>query len=359
MAHNQPIPLERLEDHSTSSLAIGVDVGATKIASALVAADGRVLAQCQQPTAAQNGPAPVLDRIANQIEDLVSAASSSHERSIPAPHLLGVGIGTPGQVNPQTGVVRNAVNLGWERVELVAEIRRRMSSDLPVWLQKDANASALGEYYFGAARNYQDFVYLGIGSGLGAGVLSGGRLVTGSNWNAAELGHLSLDPQGLPCNCGLRGCAETVISGPGLLAVVQRRLSLADQETNLVSGNIDPHNVVAAARAGDELALASLAEVGSYLGRIMAACTAVLNPALFVLGGGLGLAAYEWLAPAALEELKRRVLATSYQSVRIAPSKLESSAVGAAGLVWYYKERGMSFESKGGDAEDHSIQSSL
>jgi|GEM_PF-224592 len=352
MANCKPTPLSLLEDRSTS-LAIGVDVGATKIASALVAADGRVLAQRQEPTDAQEGASRVLDRIASQIEALICAASSPRGQSQPTTDLLGAGIGTPGQVNPQSGVVRNAVNLGWERVDLVAEIRKRMSSALPVWIQKDANASALGEYYFGAARNCDDFVYLGIGSGLGAGVLSGGRLVTGSNWNAAELGHLSLDPHGLLCNCGARGCAETVISGPGLLAVVQRRLLDGECATGLTAEDVDPHQVVAAAHAGDALALASLAELGRSLGRIMAACTAVLNPALFVLGGGLGLAAYEWLAPAALEELQRRVLVTSYRSVRIAASKLKSSAVGAAGLVWYYKERGMLLKSKGGDAGHH------
>jgi glucokinase len=349
MANTQPSPLDRAENRSFS-LAIGVDVGATKIASALVARDGRLLTQRQEPTAAQNGTAAVLDRIAAQIEILVSAASSRQDQSQPAAGLLGIGIGTPGQVNPKSGVVRNAVNLGWEEVNLVAEIRRRIGSDLPVWIQKDANASALGEYFFGAARDCEDFVYLGIGSGLGAGVLSGGRLVTGSNWNAAELGHLSLDPEGLPCNCGLRGCAETVVSGPGLVSVVRRRMQQNNLKTELTPENLSPQRILVAAQAADELALAALSEVGGYLGRVMAACTALLNPALFVLGGGLGLAAYDWLSPPALEELQRRVLESSYRSVRVVPSSLKSSAVGAAGLVWYYKVRQASFQSIGGDA---------
>lgn len=333
MTENDPV------ENRSLTLAIGVDVGATKIASALVAGNGRVLAHSQLPTAVQDGTSAVLDRIAAQIMTMVAAVPSRQDRSQPDAGLLGIGIGVPGQVNPKSGVVRNAVNLAWEEVDLVAEIRRRMGSNLPVWIQKDANASAIGEYFFGAARNIEDFVYLGIGSGLGAGVLSAGRLVTGSNWNAAELGHLSLDPQGLSCNCGLRGCAETVISGPGLVSVVRRRMQQNDLETELTPENISPQQILTAAQASDKLALTALLEVGGYLGSVMAACTALLNPALFVLGGGLGLAAYDWLVPPALQELQRRVLESSYRSVRVVPSSLKSSAVGAAGLVWYYADR--------------------
>lgn len=192
------------------SLAIGVDVGATKIAAALVTSGGQVLQARQVRTVPDRGRQAVLDSIAALVEALRAQA--------PAPP-LGAGIGTPGRVDAEAGIVHNAVNLGWDEVHLVAEIRARLAVALPVWVQKDANASALGEYYFGAAAGCQDFVYLSVGSGLGGGVLTGGKLVTGANWNAAELGHLSLDPNGQLCACGGRGCAETVISGPGLLAL--------------------------------------------------------------------------------------------------------------------------------------------
>ena len=308
--------------------AIGVDVGATKIAAALVSAAGRVHHSRQVPTAPERGPSSVLDSITTLVEALRAQAPA-------AP--LGVGIGTPGRVDAAAGIVYNAVNLGWDEVHLAAEIRARLPVDLPIWLQKDANAAALGEYYFGAAKDCHDFVYVSIGSGLGAGVLAGGTLITGANWNAAELGHVTLDPGGLACACGRRGCAETVVSGPGLLALAQRYLAEARHPTRLPApAALTNEAILAAARAGDVLALAALAEVGRHLGLVMAACVAVLDPARIVIGGGLGLAAFDFLAPPARAALERLTLAAGAHQLAIVPSRLPSSAVGAASLVWYF-----------------------
>ena len=322
---------------SKDTLAIGIDLGATKIAAALVRPDGTVLASSQVPTDAADGPAAVLDRIAALAGSLLGAA--------PAP-VLGLGVGTPGQVCPQEGTVRNAVNLGWTEVHLVDELHARLSPDLLVSIGKDANASALGEYYYGAARSCRDFVYLGIGSGLGGGVMAAGSLVQGAEQNAAELGHLVLDPQGRQCSCGLYGCAETFVSGPGLVRLAEDYLKSGAFATSLSTRRkLSATAILAAAKKGDELALAALGEVGRNLGCIMAACTAVLNPAVFVIGGGLGIAAFDWLHPAARHELERRTLPVSHQKLRITPSCLSSPAVGAACLVWYEQKL-----ERGGDA---------
>ena len=165
--------------------------------------------------------------------------------------MAGVGIGSPGKVDSNRGVVYNAVNLGWDEVELVRrdhEPHRRLQS-LPVWIQKDANLSALGEYYFGACQGLQDFVYLGIGSGLGAGIISSGQLITGSDWYAADVGHLSIDPEGPLCVCGGRGCAEIVASGPGLVRVTQQMLSKFPARSKLSDqAELTPADVLAAAQ---------------------------------------------------------------------------------------------------------------
>ncbi|HEY9527832.1 MAG TPA: ROK family protein, partial [Anaerolineales bacterium] len=150
--------------------AIGIDLGATKIASVLLSHSGEVLKSSQISTRAEEGPLAVLDRVAEQILDLAQQSPGT---------VAGVGIGSPGKVDSNRGVVYNAVNLGWTEVDLTEEITSRIHQSLPVWVQKDANLSALGEYYFGACRDVQDFVYLGLGSGLGAGIVSGGRLLTG------------------------------------------------------------------------------------------------------------------------------------------------------------------------------------
>jgi glucokinase len=311
----------------SGGLAIGVDLGATKIATALVTAGGQVLANNQAPTDPSRGPRAILEDIAGQVNDLLHLAPGMID---------GVGIGSPGQVNSRLGVVRNAVNLGWDEIHLAEEILARLEQDLPVTIQKDANLSALGEYYFGASRECQDFVYLGIGSGLGGGILSGGRLITGADWNAAELGHLSLDPQGMPCRCGLRGCAETIVSGPGLVNLTRIYLKEGRMLSTLEAGtDLTTTRILRAARGGDELAKAALEQVGRWLGIVMASCVAVLNPRRFVIGGGLGLAAFEELAPSARFEISRRTLLARARSPELVPSQVESSAVGAACLVWY------------------------
>ena len=307
--------------------AIGIDLGATKIASVLLSHSGEVLKSSQISTRAEEGPLAVLDRVAEQILDLAQQSPGT---------VAGVGIGSPGKVDSNRGVVYNAVNLGWTEVDLTEEITSRIHQSLPVWVQKDANLSALGEYYFGACRDVQDFVYLGLGSGLGAGIISGGRLITGGDWYAADVGHLSMDPEGPRCVCGGRGCAEMAASGPGLVRVTKRLLANAGPDGALAHRtDLTPADVLSAAREGETLALQALAEVGRVLGFIMSACTAILNPSRYVVGGGLGLAGYDFIIPAAFEELRRRTIPDHRQLLDIVPSRVESPAIGAACLVWY------------------------
>jgi len=313
---------------SQDQFAIGIDIGATKIASVLIAEAGEVLASSQVLTHAEEGMQAVFDKVAGQIQDLI--------RQSPGP-LAGAGIGSPGKVDSEHGKVYNAINLGWAEVNLVEEIQSRIEQeDLPVWIQKDANLSALGEVYFGAGQGLQDFIYLGIGSGLGAGIVSSGHLIVGGDWYAADVGHLSIDPNGPLCVCGSRGCAETIASGPGLVRVTLQKLATFPGRSLLTNRfDLTPAEVLAAAQEGDALALQSLAEVGRVLGWIMSSCTAILNPSRYVIGGGLGLAGFDFIMPAAREELMRRTIPESRSLLDIVPSQVESPAIGAACLVWY------------------------
>ena len=316
---------------SQKQFAIGIDIGGTKIASALLSEMGEVMQSSQMPTLIEEGTEAVLDKIAHQILDLARLSPGN---------LAGVGIGSPGKVDSDHGVVYNAVNLGWEEVHLTEEIASRVKRSLPIWVQKDANLSALGEQYFGAGQGLRDFVYLGIGSGLGAGLISDSRLITGSNWYAADVGHLSVNPDGPLCVCGGRGCAETVASGPGLVRVTQQMLVNSPTNTLLSNGvELTPTDILAAARQNDGLALKALAEVGRVVGIIMSACTVILNPSRIVVGGGLGLAGYDFIIPAARQELMRRTIPESRALLEILPSQVESPAIGAASLVWYMRSK--------------------
>jgi glucokinase len=322
--------------------AIGVDLGATKIAAALVGSQGEILAERRAATLPQEGPKAVAGRIAALCRQLLAPETAPQGLS-----LAGIGIGMPGLVDAAAGVVRNAVNLGWDEAPLAQLVHDALAADLgfspvQVRLDNDTNVQALGEYIFGAAQDCDPFVYIGIGSGLGSGVFVNGGLLSGANHTAAELGHLVVDPAGRRCGCGLHGCVETVVSGPGLVATTQAWLARGDgPATQLLPEGLTAETVVAAAQGGDPLALAACGEAARWLGVALAAAVIVLNPARLVIGGGLGLAAYDLLVPGALAELKVRALAQSHDQLQVARAQVGSSAVGAAALIWHRQKTGV------------------
>lgn len=318
------------------TLAIGIDLGATKVAGALVNDHGEALAEtrAQTQTAAgvKAGVAPVVARIAEVVAQLLAQAPQISDEPV-----AGVGIGTPGLVDGAAGIVRNAVNLGWTEVALAAEVTQAIATQigrtLPVWVENDANSQAVGEYIFGAGRGLDTFALVAIGTGLGGAILANGQLIAGATYTAAELGHLSLDPDGgRPCACGLRGCVETVVSGPGLVKTMQERIARDGQNT--LTGDFHAEEVVAAARQGDAVASAAITHTAQWLGMALATYVALLNPAAIIIGGGLGLSAFDLLVPTARAELARRALPQSHERLQIVPAQVVSSAVGAAALVW-------------------------
>jgi len=307
------------------TLAIGVDFGATKIATALVSSRGEVLDSRTIPTNKEEGVESVVERMAEEIK---AAARLAEE------DLLGVGIGVPGLAKPEEGILIYSANLAWNFIALTDEIQSRLEIELPISIQTDANACILGEYFFGAARECRDVLFTSIGSGLGGAVICNGQLVTGANNAAGFLGLYSLDPDGRDDPSGLRGNTETVISGRGLVALASDLLAKKYSTRLRDTDELSPEEIVDAAKKGDELAIAAFARMGRYLGEVWTPAIAVLNPAKIVLAGGIGLAAFDLLVPSAKKEMKARLSPVSYGDLQIVPSRLESSAVGAACLVF-------------------------
>jgi glucokinase len=293
-------------------ISIGIDIGGTKIALALVDDQGKTLAEHRLTTPAN--PDQVLDKIAEGIQTLRTDADA----------VAGVGIGCPGHVDPHSGIVRHAVNLGWTEVYLRDEIARRVN--LPVWIEKDTNAATLGELYFGAARGYQDVVYVAVGTGLGGGAVVRGQLVSGANAFAMEIGHLVLTPGGRACRCGLHGCAEMYASGVGLLAGA-REAGFPD--------NVSTADILQAAHQNDPRAQALLSDAAQALAMVFACCASLFNPALIVVGGGLGLATTDTILPQATQTLQTLILPPAYEAMQVVSSQVVHSAVGAAALVWH------------------------
>ena len=317
------------------NLAIGIDLGATKVAGALVNEQGEALAEARTLTEAKAGVPTVVAHISEIVAQLLARTPASAT-------VTGIGIGTPGLVDGATGVVRDAVNLGWREVALAQDvstgIKAHSGRDLPVWVENDANSQAVGEFVFGAGRGLADFALLAVGTGLGGAIIANRQLVAGATFTASEIGHISLDPDGgRLCACGLRGCVETVASGPGLVKNAQELLARGG--TSTLGTDFHAEDVVAAARSGDALAAAALAQSAQWLGVAMAMYVTLLNPAAIVIGGGLGLSAFDLLIPLAHAEMARRAIPPSLAHLQIVPAQVMSSAVGAAALVWQDRSR--------------------
>ena len=273
------------------SLAIGVDLGGTKIAAGVVDETGVIIAEERRPTPPESSEAVVA-----AMADAIAALRADHDVSA-------IGVGAPGFVNAQRDVLLFTPNLPMADVALASQLRA--ITGLPVVVENDANAAAWAEFRFGGGAGVQDMVLLTIGTGLGGGVVSGGQLLRGSFGVAAEVGHLEMVHGGHRCGCGLDGCWEQYASGSALVRVARRLArKRRDEATRLLAlgdgtpEGVNGKHITEAAQAGDPVALAAFEEVGIMLGRGMAMLAAVLDPAMFVIGGGVSDAGELLVAPA-------------------------------------------------------------
>jgi glucokinase len=261
----------------------GVDLGGTNFTAALAGADGRILAEEKQPTLAHEGPDGVLRRIADTIQRLADGLGRKP---------TAIGIGIPGLVDREKGVTRFLPNLPtqWRDVPVSDRLGRRFGC--PVRLLNDARAATLGESRFGHGRRARTMILFTLGTGVGGGVVIDGTLRLGPLGAAGEIGHICVEPGGLRCGCGARGCLETIASGPALTAEGVR-VALAGNAPKLHKlcggniGKISPQLLGKAARAGDLGARAVLDRAGDLLGMAASAVVLALHPELIVLGGGV------------------------------------------------------------------------
>ncbi|HZE21527.1 MAG TPA: ROK family protein [Desulfobaccales bacterium] len=315
--------------------AIGVDLGGTKGKAAVVDASGKIHQELQHPTDVQGGP----DRI---IADLVEMVQQLQRQGPPSP-AAGLGVGVAGQINADTGVVRFSPNLNWHEVPF--RDRLQAALDMPVVVTNDVRAATWGEWLHGAGQGIDDLICLFIGTGVGGGVVSGGRLLTGCTNTAGELGHMTIDLNGPICTCGNRGCLEALAGGWGIAR--RARMAIDDAPAAgvllfkaaglhepVASEDITARMVADAARAGDPLALLLVDEAARAL--IAGAVTLVnaFNPCRLILGGGVikGL-------PALIERIdkgiRRYALNTASEGLQVLPGQLKNDAgvVGAAALA--------------------------
>ena len=262
-----------------SSYVFGVDIGGTTVKLGLFNVEGELLEKWEIPTRTQENGSLILPDIARSIEEKIS------EKQIAREDVAGVGAGAPGPIDSE-GVVHKAVNLGWD----VFSIRKTLEElvNLPVMAGNDANVAALGEMWKGGGQGSKNLVMVTLGTGVGGGIITNGRVLTGAGGAGGEIGHIHVnDSEEESCNCGNKGCLEQYASATGITRLATRKLAESSSESLLRQGEVSAKTVFDAVKRGDALAMEVAEEFGKYLGDGLSVIAGVVNPDTIVLGGGV------------------------------------------------------------------------
>lgn len=305
----------------------GVDIGGTNTAVGLVDREGQCLRSVRFSTKAHNTSESFVEELVDHIGSMAADSET----------LLGIGIGAPNG-NFYSGRIEHAPNLTWEPIVDLSSMTRSALS-LPVVLTNDANAAALGEGLFGGAKGMKDYVMVTIGTGLGSGIVTNGKLLYGHTGFAGEMGHITAVPDGRQCSCGKKGCLETYVSARGL---VQTSIDLCMERVHDTSLNCDaPGELTAqavyqASQHGDTLAIKAFEQMGTTLGRTLADAVAFTSPEAIFLFGGICSAGALLMEPTR-KSFEAHLLPMYKDKVELLQSSLSqqnAAVLGAAALAW-------------------------
>ena len=257
----------------------GIDVGGTTIKLAFLDETGTMKDKWEIPTRTEDGGKNVLPDIAASVREYMEKENYTNDQ------IIGIGIGVPGPVS-DAGIVNKCVNLGWGIIDLHGELS--VLTGLPVKGGNDANVAALGECWKGGGQGAKDMVMATLGTGVGGGVVVGGKVIPGFHGAGGEIGHITMNHREKePCGCGKFGCAEQYCSATGVVRMTKRYLASHKADSMLRTMNFECKDVFAAAKAGDKPAQKALEQVYEIMGRFLAAIACVSNPEVIVLGGGV------------------------------------------------------------------------
>ncbi len=310
-----------------TSYAIGIDLGGTTVKSALVDKKGKIIQTHKISSRADEGPEAVIGQIKLSIKELIKNSNGKN--------IKGVGIAAAGIVDQQSGIVKSPPNFkNWGSVPLGAILAQSIS--LPVLVENDANAAAIAEAKFGSGKNYPNFLFVIWGTGVGGGIILDGKIYQGPYGGAGEVGHISIDYKGVPCNCGSRGCVEAYIGQKYLSKRVAKEL-LNHPKSKLpkyINGELEPLNISLAAEEGDEFSKKMLIEAGSYLGCAIAAVMNTMDLRVTIIGGGIS-AVGKFVYDSIQTSVKSYVLTPLKEGIIVLPATLGNDAgvLGAAGLL--------------------------
>ena len=257
----------------------GADIGGTTVKLGLFTPGGEVVKKWEIPTRKEDKGSHILPDIADSIK------AEMEERNLDRDNIIGIGVGAPGPVD-KDGIIYKAVNLGWGVLNIKQELNKL--TNLPVRAGNDANVAALGEMWKGGGEGFKDLVVVTLGTGVGGGVIIDGKVVAGYNGGGGEIGHIHIeDNEEETCGCGNRGCLEQYTSATGVVRLANRRLKKDNTDSVLRKEEVTAKTVFDAVKAGDPLAVEIAEEFGRYLGKGLACIAGVVNPEVFVIGGGV------------------------------------------------------------------------
>ncbi len=279
---------------------IAVDLGGTNIRVARCNAEGQILARVGYPTRPEEGVEAVIARIIRAIQEVWPAGEP----------VEAMGVGVPGPLDPRTGVVLTAPNLGWENVPLADRLREAFH--VPCFVGNDANLAALGEWQYGAGRGHEHLVYLTISTGIGGGVITHGVLLEGAHGLGAELGHIVVEARDGPrCGCGQTGCLEAMASGTAIARMAREAWARGDPVPWADPSAVTAADVAKAAAQGDPVAGAIMDRAAFYLGVGIASFWHIFNPTLVILGGGV-MKAGDWFLEKIRAYARERAMTPDY-----------------------------------------------
>lgn len=309
-----------------SKYAFGVDIGGTTVKLGLFDKNGSLLDKWEIPTVKDNGGEAILPDIAGSI------CGKMQEKSILPEEVVGVGVGAPGAVDDEGVMVNGAVNLGWGVFNLSKTLSEALN--IPVKSANDANVAAYGEMWQGGGKGYQNLVAVTLGTGVGGGIIVNGRILNGAVGGAGEIGHIHIeDNEPEQCGCKNRGCLEQYASATGVVRLAGRRLEKDNAPSILRGERLTAKAVFDAVKAGDAVAIEIAEQFGDYLGKGLAAVADVVNPEVFVIGGGVSKAGeilLDYIEPAF-----QKYVFSACRGARFTLATLGNDAgiYGAAGLI--------------------------
>lgn len=321
-----------IEINPDSYFVIGVDMGTTDVATGIASLEGRILHKVTLPFGDCTEPEQILDIIAQSIRQVLAASGLTAEQ------LLGIGMGIHGLVDPDKGISLFAPAFQWEDIPVADYFVEQFG--LPVSIDNDARAMALGEKWFGQATQVSNLVFLNIGTGIGSGIYVNGELIRGAHFGAGEIGHIRIAThQEVPCFCGKSDCLSTAASGPAIERIAQtaaargeaaQLLELAGGEISAITGEV----IHQAALAGDAFSIGLLDSAGRHIGDALSMMINLLNPEMVLVGGGVANGG-EFIFNGMREEIAGRAMQHNIEHIHIGPAGLgdDCGMIGAATLI--------------------------